>query len=336
MKKVLSLLLCLTLCISLIACGSSEEAPSASPTTPVTPEKDAVEIETEPILPETEAMDEGEFQTIYMLTPEQAEEYYQTIMNGEVTGGGIDFIKQQDEYTAKVYLDVMTNIWGEDVLSGLSECSGVELDQILTEVVYMASPFLAPETEVEEDEFTAGDDLEAILNGMGSKLVLYNDELSRSVTVEFDLDHAFLEPDWALMTDAPENYFVSLDNNGEVYTLTYDVLYESTSELISNQIANGASNNLDITVTDIETFTAGGVEWELFAYVYDVTGTGINKETGKEETSVTTVYSPVCFARPDSETSLQVNFGRGLSEDVLVYCKTVVQNCITDITVAAG
>jgi len=331
MKKILALALCLALCVSLIACGSSEDTPVVSPTNPAI---DDAKHETEPVELEAGEDEAQGFQTIYMLTPEQAEEYYQAIMSGEVTGGGTEFIKKQDEYVAKVYLDVMTNIWGEDVLSGLSACSGVELDQILTEVVYMASPYLAPENEgEEEEEFATVDDLEAILEGHGRKLVLYCEELSRSVTVEFDLDHAFLEPDWALMTDSPENYFVSLDNNGEVFTILYGTLSQSTSALIDGWIQDGASKGQEITVTDIETFTAGGIKWEVFALVYETTGTGINKETGKEETFVNTVYSPVCFARPDSETFLQVNFGRGISEEVLVYCQTVVQNCIRNITV---
>jgi len=135
------------------------------------------------------------------------------------------------------------------------------------------------------------------------------------------------------MTDSPENYFVSLDNNGEVFTILYGTLSQSTSALIDGWIQDGASKGQEITVTDIETFTAGGIKWEVFALVYETTGTGINKETGKEETFVNTVYSPVCFARPDSETFLQVNFGRGISEEVLVYCQTVVQNCIRNITV---
>lgn len=329
MKRVLALLLCLILCVSMAACGGYDEPEKVSTTTPVA---NGADQETEPVeLKDTEAQG---FQTVFVLTPDQAEEYYQAIMSGDVSGEGAEFIKSLEENTAKLYLDALANIFGEDVLGTLSSFSGRGLDQVMTEVAYIVSQITTPAEE--PDEAPVDDALyEAAMNGTASTLELYLPELDRRVCVEFNMDHVFLAPDWVLMRDESTNYFICLDDYGEVYTLDYRAESASTTELKQRWGAQYA-NDGNIRVGSVEPFMEGGVEWELFAFVHEQESRGINKETGELEVSVGTVYSFACFARLDSETILQLSTGTFVSEDAFDHYTNLLQTCIRSVTTSVG
>ena len=142
---------------------------------------------------------------------EQVEENYRAIMNGEVTGQGVEIIRTQDEDTAKLLLECLANIFGDDVLGGLQSCSGQELDQIMSEAFYMVSTLREQYAE-EVYEEPAG----APVDGMGYTMVLNNDDLNSSIRICLNPDQAFMEPDWTMLTDQPENYFIHMQSKEKI------------------------------------------------------------------------------------------------------------------------
>ena len=325
MKKSLSLLVILALFLSMAACGGTAEPATDTEQSSVgNTTGPAQEMNTQ----QTEVTEETAPQAKYS---EQVEENYRAIMNGEVTGQGAEIIRTQDEDTAKLLLECLTNIFGDDVLGGLQSCSGQELDQIMSEAFYMVSTLREQNAE-EVYEEPAG----APVDGMGYTMVLYNDDLNSSIRIRLNPDQAFMEPDWTMLTDQPENYFIHMQSNYEVFSLHYSVLSESTQELINSWIKQDAAQGKKTAATKIETFTAGGVEWELFALVFDQTTTGIDKDTGKEVTLTSTVYDTTCFARLGNGGILQISTGLSVNPDVMEYYKNVVCTSIADIIADQG
>lgn len=325
MRKLFALLLAMAMCISMAACGgTSAEEPKT--------DADVESTETtEENQGETESDDPYVFETVFVLTPEEAEEAYQKIMSGEIDSEGADVIRSEmDEYTAKLTLDTLAMMFGkEEYLNRIAEFDYETMDNsIMPEVEGILNAALAPDDEDDYDD-EGGEYIE----GMGTSMTLYEPDLDRSIVVDFDPEQAFLEPDWAMMTDQPINYFISMDNNYQTYTLAYTAFNATTEQLIAQWIANDKAEGIDTTATDIETFMAGGFEWEIFALTYEKTSTGIDKETGKEITDTYTAYETICFARLDSETILQIDAGVSHIPDVLEYYKDLIQSSITKITV---
>ena len=327
MKKVLALILCLAMCFSTVACGGAKDSAPESSEAPVIENKDTVtDVAAEAVIEETEAPVEAESSMLICLTPEQADAYYQAIMNGEVSDSIAGILGSMEEETAKIYLDVMYEFFGEKLLESLAGFSGRELDQIMAEATYVMNSRYEEAQQEEAPVEEMGDE-------MGYTMHLYNADTNRRIIVSLDPDHAFMEPGWAMLTDDFANYFISIDNNYEIFTLTYDVLTGNTIDLIDDRIAQDKAAGKKTNVTDTETFMAGGKQWELFAFVYERTGTGIDKETGEEVTSTYTVYEPYCFARIDDSTALFIVTGSSWNPEIMQYYSDLIQSSITAISV---
>ena len=229
----------------------------------------------------------------------------------------------------KCNLDVLSMILGEDeFIDILTSVSPEELDMIMIEAEGILNAAL---NDNGEDEII-DEGGEEFVDEMPTTMALYNYDLDRRLVVELNPDHAFMEPEWAMLEEE-SNWFHSIDDDYNTYTLYYNRLDIPTEELISQWIADDAANGRETTVTEIETFTAGGMEWELFSLVYEQTGSGIDKETGKEVTFTDTVYEIICFARTDSETCLQIDAGTTHNPDFMNHYKEIVQKSIASIEV---
>lgn len=322
MKKLLALLLTLAMCASMAACGSSAPAEKDSTATSKTEQTASTE---------TEQQEEIEESTEYQyLAADKVEEYYNAIANGEVQGAAADVLMSFDEETMKLAIDAVAMIIGEeDFLGQLAGFDAQTVDQLMTEVMFIINQSSEAETE---DPFVS-EGGEEFTEEMGTTMTLYDESLDRSLVIDLNPDNAFMEPDWVMIKDQPINYFISIDNNYETYALTYGAMNRSTEELINIWVSNDAKEGKETTVTNIETFTAGGIEWELFALVYEKESSGIDKETGEQVTFTDTVYETICFARPDSETALQIDAANSSNPDVLNHYKEIIQKSIKNITI---
>ena len=321
MKKILALLLTLAMCVSMAACGGSAPAETEKPAEPQTEQTTNTE---------NEQQEEIQESTAYQyLTADQVEEYYQAIVNGEVQGAAADILMSFDDETMKLAIDAMAMIFGEeDLLGQLASFDAQTMDQIMTEVMFIINSASGEEAE----DPVVSDGGEEFVDEMPTTMTLYNYDIERRLVVELDPEHAFMEPEWAMLEEE-SNWFRSIDDDYNSYTLYYNRLDIPTEDLISQWIADDANNGRETTATEIETFTAGGMEWELFSLVYDQTGTGIDKETGKEVTFTDTVYEIICFARTDSETALQIDAGTTHNPEFMNHYKEIVQKSIKNITV---
>ncbi|MBE6878021.1 MAG: hypothetical protein E7488_02505 [Ruminococcaceae bacterium] len=322
MKKLLAILLSMVMCVSMAACGGSEPEGTEDTNPPVAENTENVSEENQ----QEEIQESTEYQ---YLTADKVEEYYQMIANGEVQCVGADILLSFDEETMKKAIDAMAMMFGEeDFLGLLAGFNAQEMDQIMTEVMFIINSASGEETE---DPF-ASEGGEEFIDGMPTTMTLYNYDLDRRLVVEFDPDHAFMEPDWA-MFEEQSNWFICIDDDYSMNTLYYNRLDIPTEELISQWIASDADKGIETTATEVETFTAGGLEWEIFALVYDKTGSGIDKETGKEVTFTDTVYDITCFARTDSESCIQIDAGTTHNPDIMNNYKEIVQKSIKNIIV---
>ena len=329
MRRIFALLLCVLMCFGLLACGNSdtqevhvedlvsttETEVSAEMTEVLTQEAEdnAVPDETEPTL---------------CLSVKELESLYQMVMNGQVAGEGVALIQRMDENMAKQMLDAMAYMFSPDTLiEQIESFDSKTMDMVLMEANYVYNSWLnEAASEDSSDEQLVNDE-------MGTTMVLYDEDLNRSLIIELDENHAFMEPDWAAMTDQPINYFLYMDDNYQLHTLQYGMMKTSTEDLIANFVAAGERENIQSTVSEVETFMLGGVQWEIFTRVYERTGTGINKETGLEESSTATYYNVTCFARPDSETALQISTSESVNPDIADYYLSVLFNSIKSITI---
>lgn len=330
MKKFISLLLALTLCLGLAACGASEPAPA--PAAPVTDAPAAPAATEAPVAAETEAPTEP-VNPYENLTLQQAEDYYAAVANGQVTGTVADFLKGQDEATAKLYLDVFANIFGDSLLEAIQSLEGRELDQIMAEAAYMVSQ--AQEAPAQEQPA----DMDSVMvndEGMPITMTLYSGDLNRTIRIQLNGENAFMEPDWAMMMDFDENYFLHIPSNYEIYTLQYGALSESTEDLISRFVARRLNEGKDVTVSEITYFNAGGYQWEVFTLAYEQTTVGIDKETEQEVELTSTVYNTTCFARLSSDSALQLVTGNSVRDDIAQFYQDVVTSSIATIDAGAG
>ena len=145
-----------------------------------------------------------------------------------------------------------------------------------------------------------------------------------------------MEPDWAMMTDFSDNYFLYVPGNYEMYTLQYGPLDVSTEDLISSFVSRRESQGISVDVSEVEYFNAGGYQWEIFTLSYEQTSTGIDKETNQEVTMTSTVYNTTCFARLSSDSALQLITGNSVKPDIADFYKDVITNSIASIDAGAG
>lgn len=332
MKRILALLLTVALCFGLAACGGAETAPAPKqePQAPAAPAEPAPEA---PAPEATEAPAEEECPYQY-LTEEEADDYFVAILKGEVTGLVADFLANQNEDVAKLYLDFLAGIFGPDPMSTIQNLDSREQDQILAEAVHTVS------AAIEENDMEQFDvpEVEVAVNdeGMPITMTLYSYDLNRSITIHLKGENAFMEPDWAMITDFEENYFLHVPSNYEMYTLQYGALDASTEDLISSFVARRVNEGKDVNVSEIEYFNAGGYQWEIFTLSYEQTTTGIDKDTGKEVTLTSTVYNTTCFARLSSDSALQLMTDVSVRDDIAQFYKDVVTSSIDVIDAGAG
>lgn len=327
MKKLIALLLAALLVLSMAACGAAEPVPAPAapaPAAPAAPEETPADAPAE--APETAPTESGA-PALSVLTPEQADSYYQAIAGGEVTGIIADFLLTQEEDTAKLYLDTLAMIFGDNLLETIRGFSAQEQDQIMAEVHSMVSDRLAPPEEAQEEEVWIDPDVPA------TTMVLYNSDLDSSIRVRLNELHAFMEPDWARYTDMEDNYFYYIDNNYDIYTLGYRRMTAPTDALMDDMKARYEYQHGDCTVSEVRTFTAGGLTWEMFTLSHVQTSYGIDKETNQQVELTDTIYDTMCFARVNSGSILQLITGSSANPDIMDFYEKLVTSCISFVDV---
>lgn len=326
MKKFLALLLALAMCMSMAACSASEKSEPAATPKETTADAPVGTSADKPAETRTEEPTEANELPLSVLTPEQAEDCYENVMNGGLTGPIADFITTQDADTAMLYLDFFAVVFGENFLETIQGMEAREQDQLMAEAYSEVSSML------EEPEEEYNDEAEWIdPDAPATTMVLWNYDLNHKISVHLNGAHAFMEPGWAMFTDVEENYFICIDKNYNTFTLGYRTLTTSTDELVNAMMASYEKQGKPCAASEVHTFTAGGLQWEMFTLSYEQTTKGIDKDTNQEVELTSTVYDTMCFARVSSNGVLQLFTGTTSNPDIMEYYQDVLTVSISSV-----